>query len=198
MGRGVRRRPERLGAKLKDLRLSLGLTQDGLIEYMGLTEYLNQAEISDFENNVREPDLPTLGAYARLAGISTDELIFDDLKLSKILPHARQTRKLSGNLQKRRPEATTTTVLLQLSIESSEGAAHEEDHARGNIEKAHLKRYKMKKLKEGEYELTFSHRGEADLNEQIYALLGAITIEARRRKCALNVNAREKVTSRYW
>lgn len=179
MGRGARRRPKFLGAKLKQIRSSLDLTQPELIKEMGLTEYLNQSEISDFENDVREPDLPTLGAYARLARISTDELIFDDLKLSKIT-------------------ATTTTILLQLSIESDEGTALEENRARGNIEKAHLKQYGMKKVKDDEYELTFSHHGEAGLDEQIYALFGAITIEAKKRRCSLKVNAREKVAGRYW
>jgi hypothetical protein len=41
--------------------------------------------ISAFELGTREPPLPVLLAYARLAGISTDVLIDDELDLPKKL-----------------------------------------------------------------------------------------------------------------
>lgn len=186
MGRAARRRPQFLGKKLKELREHLNLSQGELVERFGLPDYIGRAEISDFENDVREPDLLILYAYARGAGISTDDLIDDKTKLSDKLLGAKPIN--------------TTTVLLQLSIESDERAPREEDQARGNIEKAHLKRYGMRKSKDrdDEYELVFSHKGEADLDEQVYALIGAITIEARKSKCSLKVNAREKVEYRRW
>jgi hypothetical protein len=56
----------------------------------------------------------------------------------------------------------------------------------------------MKRLKDGEYELTLSYADDADLDEQIYALLGAVIIEGKKRKCSVTVNVREKGTKRYW
>jgi len=201
MGRRARRRPKYLAMKLREIRNGLGnLSQGELIERLGLTEHVDRSEISAFEQGVREPDLLTLKAYAYGAGISTDYLIDDDLKLPERLPAANLTGDSRAKPQKGRPKATmnTTTVLLRLVIESDEGDAREENRTRGNIEKTHLKRHGMKKLKDGEYELTFSHRDEADLDEQIYTLLGAITIEGRRRGCSLKVSVRERVTERHW
>lgn len=201
MGRRARRRPKYLAMKLRDIRNGLGnLSQGELIERLGLTGHVDRSEISAFEQEIREPDLLTLKAYAYGAGISTDYLLDDDLKLPERLPGANLTGEARGNPQKGRPKATinTTAVLLRLVIESDDGDAREENLTRGNIEKANLKRHGMKKSTDGEYELTFSHRDEADLDEQIYALLGAITIEARRRKCSLKVSAREKITERHW
>jgi transcriptional regulator with XRE-family HTH domain len=102
MGRRARRRPKYLAAKLREIRDGLGLSQAALIKRMGLTDYLNQAEISDFENAVREPDLLTLKAYADAAGVSTDYLI-DDNNLPKKPPGAKRTAGSSGKSQKRRP-----------------------------------------------------------------------------------------------
>jgi hypothetical protein len=142
----------------------------------------------------------TLKSYAYGDGISTDYLIDDDLKLPEPLPSANLTGKSRSEPQKGRPKAATntTSILLRLVIESDERNEREENRARGNIEKAHLKRHGMNRLKDGAYELTFSHRDDADLDEQVYALLGAITIEARKRGCSLRVSAREKITERHW
>jgi transcriptional regulator with XRE-family HTH domain len=205
MGRRARRRPEYLAKKLREIRNGLGgLSQCELIERLGLAGHIDRSEISSFEKGVREPDLLTLKAYAFGAGISTDHLIDDDLELPEPLPAANLTGDSKGKQQKRRGGAPVkmTTVTLHLLIESDEGAAREEGRARKAIETDHLKRYGkrygMRKLKDDEYELTVSHRNEADLDEQIYALLAAITIEARRRGCSLKVTAREKVTQRHW
>jgi len=87
MGRGNRVRPARLAAKLRQIRASLGLTQEQMIERL---EYkaspLHPQNISGFERGEREPPLPLLLAYARTIGISTDLLIDDKLELpSKLL-----------------------------------------------------------------------------------------------------------------
>jgi transcriptional regulator with XRE-family HTH domain len=42
----------------------------------------NRASISGYERGEREPPLPVLLKYARLAGISTDSLIDDEVGLS--------------------------------------------------------------------------------------------------------------------
>jgi transcriptional regulator with XRE-family HTH domain len=201
MGRRARRRPEYLAKKLREIRNGLGgLSQCELIERLGLAEHIDRSEISSFEKGVREPDLLTLKAYAYGAGISTDHLIDDDLELPEPLPAANLTGDSRGKQQKRRGGAPVkmTTVTLHLLIESDEGAAREEGRARKAIETDHLKRHGMRKLKDGEYNLTFLHRNEADLDAQIYALIGAITIEARRRRCSLKVSVQEKVTQRNW
>jgi transcriptional regulator with XRE-family HTH domain len=101
MGRRARRRPKYLAAKLREIRDGLGLSQAALIKRMGLTDYLNQAEISDFENAVREPDLLTLKAYADAAGVSTDYLIDDNIPPKKP-PGSKRTAGSSGKSQKHR------------------------------------------------------------------------------------------------
>ena len=74
-----RQKPERLAEKLKQIRMALGLSQDGMLERLGLTEEFFRSRISAFELGNREPPLPVLLEYARLVGISTDVLI-DDAK----------------------------------------------------------------------------------------------------------------------
>lgn len=194
MGRGARQRPKLLAAKLLKIRNDLGLSQCELIEHLGLTDYINQGEISSFEKGIREPDLPTLKAYAEAAGVWMDNLVDDEVDLPDKLPVTR------GKPQKRWTGATmgAATVTLWLPIRSEEGNAHEESRARKAIEKTRLKQYGMKKLKDDEYELTFSYQSDADLDEQIYALFGAINAEAKRRKCVVKVDFREKGTERYW
>ena len=88
-----RQKPERLAEKLKQIRLSIGLSQDGMLERLGLTEEFVRSRISAYELGNREPPLPVLLKYARLVGVSTDVLIDDDLDLPDKLPvkqkHAR-------------------------------------------------------------------------------------------------------------
>jgi transcriptional regulator with XRE-family HTH domain len=190
MPRGVRRRPRLLATKLREIRDGLGLSQDGIIERLSLAGFIDRGKISDFERGVREPDLLTLKAYADEAGVSVDDLIDDDVKLPKKLPGAKHAKGPAA--------MNTTTVSLQIQIKSDGGAAREETGARESIEKAYLKRYGMNKIKDGEYELTFAHQDDAELDEQIYALLREIKSEARRRKCSVKASVREKDADRYW
>ena len=81
-----RQKPERLAEKLKQIRLSLGLSQDGMLERLGLADEFVRSRISAYELGNREPPLPVLLRYARLMGISTDVLIDDDLDLPDKLP----------------------------------------------------------------------------------------------------------------
>ena len=76
-----RQKPERLAEKLKQIRLSLGLSQDGMLERLGLAEDFVRSRISAYELGNREPPLPVLLRYARLVSISTDVLIDDELDL---------------------------------------------------------------------------------------------------------------------
>ena len=81
MSRGSRQKVKHLGRKLTQIRSSLGLTQNGMIKALGLTDRISQDYISAYERGVREPPLPILLKYARLAKVSTDLLIDDALKL---------------------------------------------------------------------------------------------------------------------
>ena len=77
----TRQKPERLAEKLKQIRLSLGLSQDGMLERLGLAEEFFRSRISAYELGNREPPLPVLLRYARLVNISTDVLIDDEMDL---------------------------------------------------------------------------------------------------------------------
>lgn len=84
MARGARLKPERLAEKLIQIRTALGLSQNELIRRLEVN--LTQNRVSEYETGKGEPPLPVLLKYARLAGISTDVLIDDELDLPAKLP----------------------------------------------------------------------------------------------------------------
>lgn len=106
MGRQPIPRPERLAEKLITIRDTLGLSQNELIQRMGLSDFLVREEISDFERAKRIPPLPVLLEYARVAGIYMDAIVDDELDLPSILPspskHAGVKRRIS-NKSSRKP-----------------------------------------------------------------------------------------------
>lgn len=93
MGRATREKPIRLAEKLLQIRLVLGLSQTGMLEHLGISEKGYRNYISDFENGVREPPLPVLLRYARVAGVIVDVLIDDGLDLPERLPASARLRK---------------------------------------------------------------------------------------------------------
>lgn len=76
-----RQKSARLAEKLLQIRLTLGLSQNGMLERLGLTDELFRSKISAYELGSRQPPLPVLLKYARSVGISTDVLIDDALNL---------------------------------------------------------------------------------------------------------------------
>ena len=88
MGRSARPRPERLAEKLLQIRQSLGLSQNEMLVALGLEEKVFRSAVSGYELGTREPPLPVLLKYARLAGVSTDGLIDDKMDLPKRMPVA--------------------------------------------------------------------------------------------------------------
>jgi len=92
MGRGAREKPERLGAKLLQIRNSLELSQDGMARLLTRGK-LTRNEISKYERAVREPSLLVLLRYARIAGVLVDELLDDDLDLPKKLGQSRSRKR---------------------------------------------------------------------------------------------------------
>jgi transcriptional regulator with XRE-family HTH domain len=86
MAKAFRKKPARLAEKLLDIRLKLGLSQNGLIRRMGLTEELQQDYISKFERGVLVPPLHVLLAYSEAANVLVEVLIKDFLDLPGELP----------------------------------------------------------------------------------------------------------------
>jgi len=80
-GRVARERPERLPEKLLQIRLSLRLSQNGMLRALDLK--VERSAISGYELGTREPTLITLLKYARLAGVHVDVLIDDEMDLPK-------------------------------------------------------------------------------------------------------------------
>jgi transcriptional regulator with XRE-family HTH domain len=86
MGARPRRTPKRLPEKLREIRLKLGLSQNGMIGRMGLAEELTREEVSSFELGRRQPNLLTLWAYANAANLYVDALILDSVDRPAVLP----------------------------------------------------------------------------------------------------------------
>jgi transcriptional regulator with XRE-family HTH domain len=86
MGTHSRERPSRLAEKLTRIRYSLGLSQDGMIRRMGVTEKITREDISKYERGLREPSLLVLWEYARAAGVWLDVLVDDELDIPAKLP----------------------------------------------------------------------------------------------------------------
>jgi transcriptional regulator with XRE-family HTH domain len=96
MGRRQRPRPIRLAAKLLQVRHSLGLSQQQMLERLDYQQSpLFIGHISQFEQDKREPPMPLLLRYARVAGVCLEELVDDEVDLPKTMERA-----LKGNLGK--------------------------------------------------------------------------------------------------
>lgn len=86
MGRSPRPRPKRLSEKLLRIRQSLGLSQSEMMKVLGLHEKLFASAVSGYEIGKREPPIPVLLKYARIAGVPMEALADDDLDLPDHLP----------------------------------------------------------------------------------------------------------------
>ncbi len=82
--------PTKLGKKLKSIRENLNFTLDEMAEALGRDDQGRRSRVHEWETGKRRPDLASLLAYARLAGVSTDVLIDDESELN-----------LSGAIDKR-------------------------------------------------------------------------------------------------
>jgi transcriptional regulator with XRE-family HTH domain len=86
--KGKRKRPRalRLNEKLRQIREAYGLSQSEMVSRLGLTAELNPSDISAFEREPankwsREPALPHLLRFARVAGVAVEVLIDPELEL---------------------------------------------------------------------------------------------------------------------
>jgi transcriptional regulator with XRE-family HTH domain len=83
--------PKRMGEKIKDIRLKMGLTQEQMYKLLvdrGAKIHLGY--IGLYENDDRLPSHMVTLAYSRAVGISTDVLIDDALELPAKIPIKRQ------------------------------------------------------------------------------------------------------------
>jgi transcriptional regulator with XRE-family HTH domain len=81
-----RPRPARLAEKLLQIRTSLGLSQSEMLKLLGLHEKLFASAVSGYEIGTREPPIPVLLKYARIAGVPMEALADDNLDLPERLP----------------------------------------------------------------------------------------------------------------
>lgn len=114
---GSRKRPRamRLNEKLRQIRQAYNLSQSEIISRLDLSDDLKQSDISAFERDPadkwsREPALPHLLRYARLAGVAVELLIDDEMELPDRLapdPMHGVVKRLAGHAvkksSKRRP-----------------------------------------------------------------------------------------------
>lgn len=102
MVKGVRQKPERLAEKLKQIRLTLGLSQSEMLRRLGVEELIAYTKISHYELGRREPPLLILSKYADVAGVCTDTLIRDELNLPAKLPGRPEHKSVGRKTGKKR------------------------------------------------------------------------------------------------
>ena len=90
MGKRARRKPERLAEKLVQIRTALGLSQSEMLRRLEAEDEIDYTAISKYELGRNEPSLLILLRYARVANVSTDVLIDDDIDLPEKLPTRRR------------------------------------------------------------------------------------------------------------
>lgn len=102
MGKQIRKRPERLAAKLLEIRQQLGLSQNEMVRRLGLAGELERDYVSKFERGTLEPTLHVLLRYARAANVFVDALIDDELELPTRLPASVKSEGVGKSLSSKR------------------------------------------------------------------------------------------------
>src|SRR5688500_8996095 len=103
MGRASRETPKRLGEKLLQIRVALGLSQDAMLRRLGLAKRYGRHYISGFENGEREPSSLVLLKYSKVARVWINALVDDGINLPQAIPA--QTMH-PGNRRKAGQQAT--------------------------------------------------------------------------------------------
>ena len=85
-----------IGQKLKNTRLTAGLTQESVAEKIGVS----RQTISNWENNKSYPDIVNVIALSNLYSISLDELLKEDLKMVEYLKESTDVVKSKQKLSK--------------------------------------------------------------------------------------------------
>ena len=79
MGRSRRNKPKKLSHKLLAIRKRLQMSQTEMARALELK--VHYSAVSNFELGTREPDMIMVLRYARLAGVSMETIIDDQLNL---------------------------------------------------------------------------------------------------------------------
>lgn len=98
----ARQRAERLAEKLLQVRLALGLSQTEIFRRLDVEHMIVYNRISDYELGKREPPLPILLRYARVARVPTEVLIDDELDLPDKLPGTTDHEEIRRKFASRR------------------------------------------------------------------------------------------------
>ncbi|MDQ1589704.1 MAG: Helix-turn-helix domain [Pyrinomonadaceae bacterium] len=88
-----RPKPARLAEKLRQIRLTLGLSQQELHRRLGVEDLIAYNEISKYELGKNEPYLQILLQYARVAGVHMEDIVDDELDLPGNVRHEGIRRK---------------------------------------------------------------------------------------------------------
>lgn len=86
MGLASRRRPQKLAAKLKQIRTSLKLSQNEMLRKLGLENEMHRERISKYERGVLEPPLHVLYAYSEISNIYMEVFVKDEVDLPVTIP----------------------------------------------------------------------------------------------------------------
>lgn len=90
MGQKARPQPERLAEKLLRIREALGLSQSEMFRKLEIEDFVSYKQLSKYELGITEPPLIVLLRYARVAGVSVEVLIDDEINLpAKLKPSRR-------------------------------------------------------------------------------------------------------------
>lgn len=114
MGKQTRKRPERLPAKLHEIRRKLGLSQSEMVSRMGLTAEIERDYISKYERGTLEPTLWVLLQYARSANVYVDALIDNDLDLPEELPAGTKSEGIRSKGSFRRTRKSSKSFINRI------------------------------------------------------------------------------------
>jgi transcriptional regulator with XRE-family HTH domain len=84
--------PKRLGTKLRQIRIALGLTQEEMLKLLGLPPVISQSTLSAYERNAKLPPYFVLARYGDVANIWIDVLVRDSLDLPEKVPSLTKTK----------------------------------------------------------------------------------------------------------
>jgi transcriptional regulator with XRE-family HTH domain len=82
----ARPRPKKLAHKLRQIRMTLGLSQTEIYRQLGVEDQIPYTRISKYELDENEPPLLILLQYARVAGLHMETIVDDNVDLPAKLP----------------------------------------------------------------------------------------------------------------
>lgn len=92
----------------------------------------------------------------------------------------------------------TCTVTVNVSLENGSKFTRGKKKAKESIEQFCLSGAGVKKIKEGQWEVTFSYKNDSDLDRQVHSLLQEISFHGDLSHCVVEVAAYEKGGKRRW